>query len=193
MKADELQAVIRRKRKNFGIKGSIVFENRLDRDFTSNIPLQKLATDITYVPTTDGFIYLSAVQDLFNNEIVSYHISSKNDLELVFATLDKLPSTSGAILHSDQGFQYTNKRYQDALKEKNIQGSHSRKGNCLDNARMESFFSHLKTETFYTKKLYSSSEAQTLLEQQIAYYNTERFQKRLGQLSPIEYREKLAV
>ena len=193
MKADKLQAVIRRKRRNFGIKGSIVFENRLNRDFTSSIPLKKLATDITYVPTTDGFIYLSAVQDLFNNEIVSYHISSKNDLELVFATLNKLPSARGAILHSDQGFQYTNKRYQDALKEKNIQGSHSRKGNCLDNARMESFFSHLKTEAFCAKKLYSSAEAQILLEQQIVYYNTERFQKRLGQLSPIEYREKLAA
>ena len=193
MKEDKIQAVIRRKRKNFGTKGSVVFENRLNRDFTSDIPLKKLATDITYVPTTDGFIYLSAVQDLFNNEIVSYHISSKNDLELVFATLNKLPSASGAILHSDQGFQYTNKRYQDALKEKNIQGSHSRKGNCLDNARMESFFSHLKTEVFYTKKLYSSAEARILLEQQISYYNTERFQKRLGQLSPVEYREKLAA
>ena len=193
MKAENIQAVIRRKRKNFGIKGSIVFENRLNRDFSSNAPLKKLATDITYVPTTDGFIYLSAIQDLFNNEIVSYHISSKNDLDLVFATLNKLPSAIGAILHSDQGFQYTNKRYQEALKEKNIQGSHSRKGNCLDNARMESFFSHLKTETFYEKKLYSSAEAQALLEQQIVYYNAERFQKRLGQLSPIEYREKLAA
>ena len=80
MKTDKIQAVIRRKRKNFGTKGSVVFENRLNRDFTSDIPLKKLATDITYVPTTDGFIYLSAVQDLFNNEIVSYHISSKNDL-----------------------------------------------------------------------------------------------------------------
>ena len=193
MKAEKIQAVIRRKRKHFGIRGSIVFENRLNRDFSSNTPLKKLATDITYIPTSDGFIYLSAIQDLFNNEIVSYHISSRNDLDLVFATLNKLPSAVGAILHSDQGFQYTNKRYQEVLKEKNIQDSHSRKGNCLDNARMESFFSHLKTETFYEKKLYSSAEAQALLEQQIAYYNAERFQKRLGQLSPIEYREKLAA
>lgn len=193
MKTGKIQAVIRRKRKNFGIKGSTVFENRLDRDFSSNAPLKKLVTDITYVPTTDGFIYLSAILDLFNNEIVSYHISSRNDLDLVFATLNKLPSAIGAILHSDQGFQYTNKRYQEALKEKNIQGSHSRKGNCLDNAQMESFFSHLKTEAFHDKKLYSSPETQALLEQQIAYYNTERFQKRLGQLSPIEYREKLAA
>ena len=193
MKTEKIQSVIRRKRRFFGTKGSIVFENRLHRDFTSNTPLKKLVTDITYIPTTDGFIYLSAVQDLFNNEIISYHISSKNDLELVLATLNKLSSTRGAILHSDQGFQYTNKRYQVALQEKNLQGSHSRKGNCLDNAQMESFFSHLKTETFYTKKLYSSAEARRLLDQQIAYYNTERFQKRLGQLSPIEYRKKLAA
>ena len=193
MKTEKIQSVIRRKRRVFGTKGSIVFENRLHRDFTSDTPLKKLVTDITYIPTTDGFIYLSAVQDLFNNEIISYHISSKNDLELVLATLNKLSSTRGAILHSDQGFQYTNKRYQVALQEKNLQGSHSRKGNCLDNAQMESFFSHLKTETFYTKKLYSSTEARRLLDQQIAYYNTERFQKRLGQLSPIEYRKKLAA
>ena len=193
MKTEKIQSVIRRKRRFFGTKGSIVFENRLHRDFTSNTPLKKLVTDITYIPTTDGFIYLSAVQDLFNNEIISYHISSKNDLELVLATLNKLSSTRGAILHSDQGFQYTNKRYQVALQEKNLQGSHSRKGNCLDNAQMESFFSHLKTETFYTKKLYSSAEARRLLDQQIAYYTTERFQKRLGQLSPIEYRKKLAA
>lgn len=193
MKSEKIQAVIRRKRKNFGKKGSIVFENRLNRDFSSNTPLKKLVTDITYVPTTDGFIYLSAIQDLFNNEVVAYHISPRNDLNLVFSTLNKLPSAIGAILHSDQGFQYTNKLYQEVLKEKNLQGSHSRKGNCLDNARMESFFSHLKTETFYEKKLYSSAESQALLEKQIAYYNAERFQKKLGQLSPIEYREKLTA
>ena len=102
MKTEKIQSVIRRKRRFFGTKGSIVFENRLHRDFTSNTPLKKLVTDITYIPTTDGFIYLSAVQDLFNNEIISYHISSKNDLELVLATLNKLSSTRGAILHSDQ-------------------------------------------------------------------------------------------
>lgn len=193
MKMEGIQSVIRKKRKYFGTKDSIVFENRLNRDFTSQAPLEKLTTDITYIPTTDGFIYLSAIQDLFNNEIVSYHISSKNDLDLVFATLNKLPTLQGAVLHSDQGFQYTNKRYQKVLEEKHIYGSHSRKGNCLDNARMESFFSHLKTETFYVKKHYSAAEAQQLLEEHIVYYNKERFQKRLGQLSPIEYREKLAA
>lgn len=193
MKSEAIQAVIRKKRKYCGTKCSIVFENRLSRDFTSSTPLEKLATDITYIPTTDGFIYLSAVQDLFNNEIISYHISSRNDLELVFETLNKLPPLRGSILHSDQGFQYTNKKYQEVLMEKHIQGSHSRRGNCLDNAQMESFFSHLKTETFYAKKHYSAAEAQLLLEQHIAYYNNERFQKRLGQLSPVEYREKLAA
>jgi len=193
MKSVKLQSVIRKRRKYFGKKGSVVFENHLNRDFFSTAPLQKLVTDITYVPTSDGFIYLSAIQDLFNNEIVSYHISSRNDLELVFSTLNKLPSLCCSILHSDQGFQYTHKKYQEALKDKNIQGSHSRRGNCLDNAQMESFFSHLKSEAFYEKKQYSADEAQALLEQHIAYYNTERFQKRLGQLSPIEYRKKLAA
>lgn len=193
MKSDGLQSVIRKRRKYFGKKGGVVYKDLLRRDFSSSAPHKKLATDITYIPTTQGFIYLSVVQDLFNNEILSYQFSSQNDLSLVFETLKKLPSLAGAVLHSDQGFQYTHKKYQALLSRKKIHGSHSRKGNCLDNAQMESFFSHLKSETFHTGKLYSAAESQRMLERHITYYNTERFQKRLGQLSPIEYREKLAA
>ena len=101
----------------------------------------KLATDITYLPTTDGFLYLSVVQDLCSNEVVSHCISSRNDLDLVFATLGKLKAALvGAVLHSDQGFQYTHKKYQEQLTILKLVGSQSRKGNCLDNACLESFF-----------------------------------------------------
>jgi transposase InsO family protein len=188
-----IQSIIRKKRRYFGKSGSVVFPDLLGRDFNVQFPGRKLATDITYLPTTDGFIYLSVAQDLFNNEIVAQAFSSRNDLALVLATLAKLPAMPGAMLHSDQGFQYTHKSYQRRLSELHFQGSHSRKGNCLDNACVESFFSHLKTEAFVGKPALNKDETIALIEEHIHFYNTGRFQKRLGQLSPVEYREKLAA
>ncbi len=188
-----IQSTIRKKRRYFGRSGSIVFPDLLGRNFTSPLPGRKLATDITYLPTVSGFIFLSAVQDLHNNEIVAYSLSHQNDLGLVFATLAVLPAMPGAVLHSDQGFQYTHKAYQERLGKLQLLGSHSRKGNCLDNACVESFFSHLKTETFVGKALLNTDETVALVEEYIRFYNMERFQKRLGQLSPVEYREKLAA
>lgn len=188
-----VQSVIRKKRRYFGKSGSIVFPDLLGRNFKSAFPGMKLATDITYLPTTGGFLYLSVVQDLCSNEIVSHSISSRNDLDLVFATLGKLEAMPGAVLHSDQGFQYTHKKYQERLMMLELAGSHSRKGNCLDNACLESFFSHLKTETFIGKPMLCKDDTVVLVEEYIRFYNTERFQKRLGQLSPVEYREKLAA
>ena len=188
-----IQSVIRKKRRYFGKSGSVVFPNLLGRDFKALFPGRKLATDITYLPTTDGFLYLSVVQDMCNNEIVAHALSVRNDLALVFATLDRLPAQPGAVLHSDQGFQYTHKSYQERLGKLRLQGSHSRKGNCLDNACVESFFSHLKTEAYAGKPTVNKHETSVLIEEHIRFYNTERFQKRLGQLSPVEYREKLAA
>ncbi len=188
-----LQSIIRKKRRYFGRSGSVIFPDLLKRDFKSVAPGRKLATDITYLPTTSGFIYLSAIQDLYNNEIVAYNFSARNTLDLAFASLRKLPDMPGAILHSDQGFQYTHKLYQNELDRLGLQGSHSRRGNCLDNACMESFFSHIKTEVFAGKNLCGQEKTIALVEEHIRFYNTERFQKRLGQLSPVEYREKLAA
>ncbi|WP_139296848.1 IS3 family transposase [Halodesulfovibrio marinisediminis] len=179
----------------FWKKGSAVFSNLLQRDFTSLKPKQKLATDITYLPVMTGFLYLSAVQDLNNNEIVSYKITKKNSLNLVLETVTALKGTvSGeTILHSDQGFQYTSKHYKQKLQEIGIRGSHSRKGNCLDNACIESFFSHLKTEALSRKITLSEEEMIARVGEYITFYNNERFQKKFGQLSPIEHREKLAA
>ena len=188
-----IQSVIRKKRRYFGKSGSTVYPNLLGRNFKAQRPNQKLATDITYLPTTSGFIYLSVVQDLYNNEVVAHALSPRNDLALVLATLDKLSTKPGAVIHSDQGFQYTNKLYHTQLEKLQIQGSHSRKGNCLDNACVESFFSHLKAEVFLGKSVQGKDETSAQIEEYIRFYNTERFQKRLGQLSPVEYREKLAA
>ncbi len=190
-----IQSIIRKKRKYFGKRGSSVFPNILRRDFVSTKRHHKLATDITYLPTKTGFLYLSAIQDLYNNEIISYQLSKRNNLNLVIKTVKqlKLPSQNKTILHSDQGFQYTSKYYKQALDEAGIQGSHSRRGNCLDNACIESFFSHLKAEGLSAKELLSEQEMICKIHSYIDFYNHERFQKRLGQLSPVEFREKLAA
>ena len=193
MRERSMQSIIRKKRRYFGRSGSVVFPDLLKRDFKSVVPGKKLATDVTYLPTTSGFIYLSAIQDLYNNEIVSYSFSARNTLDLVFTSLKRLPAMDGAILHSDQGFQYTHKLYQAELERFGLRGSHSRRGNCLDNACMESLFSHLKTETFAGKTLCSAEQKIALVVEHIRFYNTEQFQKRLGQLSPVEYRKKLAA
>ena len=98
MRKNNIQSVIRKKRRNFGKSGSIVFPDLLGRNFNAVFPDRKLATDITYLPTLHGFLYLSVMQDLFNNEIEAYSFSSRNDLALVFDTLDKIPAMPGARL-----------------------------------------------------------------------------------------------
>ena len=193
MKKLNIQSIIRKKRRYYGKTGSTIFPDLLQRNFSSPAPKRKFVTDITYLPTLEGFIYLSTVQDLYNNEIVAHSLSARNDLELVFASLRQLKPIPDAVLHSDQGFQYTHKAYQRELDRLEALGSHSRKANCLDNAAMESFFSHMKTEAFAEKELLGREETVALVQEYIRFYNLERFQKRLGQLSPVEYREKLAA
>lgn len=196
MKELAIQSVIRKKRRYFGRQASVVHPNRLNRNFTATAPLQKLVTDITYLPFNGQFLYLSAIQDLFNNEIVAYHISDRNDLKLVLDTINKVDKKLDAaetIIHSDQGFQYTSNLYNKRLEELGMLGSHSRKGNCLDNACIESFFSHLKTEMLYITKYMSADELYQAVQEYINFYNNERFQKKLSHLSPIQYREKMAA
>jgi len=191
-----IQSVIRKKRPFYGRRGSAVFPNVLNREFCTENPFQKLVTDITYVRVGDTFVYLSAVLDLYNNEIVAWELSERNDLELVLNTLKQLngkPFGQNALLHSDQGFQYTTKSYEKQLKELKIQGSHSRRGNCHDNACIECFFSHLKTEKLYLVRPKTIEQAYQAIQEYIHFYNHSRFQEKLNGLSPIEYREKAAA
>jgi putative transposase len=117
--------------------------------------------------------------DLYNNEVVAWRISVRNDLKLVVDTVKSLQE-SKALLHSDQGFQYTTRTYAQVLEDKGLVGSHSRRGNCYDNACIESFFSHLKTEKLYLEKPKNLEDAEHLVKEYILYYNKERFQKKLG-------------
>lgn len=169
----------------------VTAENIINRDFTATRPFEKLVTDITYLPFGSKMQYLSSIIDVYNGEIVAYTISDKQNLDLVFDTLNQFPElTDDCILHSDQGSVYTSGQYQYRVKEKGIVMSMSRKGNPADNALIECFHGNLKHETFYLEPhLQSSNEivSQTVIEY-IKFYNETRIQAKLNYLSPIDYR-----
>lgn len=195
MKELNLQSIIRKKRRYFGKAPSIVYPNLLNRKFRVDKPNKVFVTDITYVALHNRYYYLSVIQDLFNKEVVAWKVSKRNDLQLVLDTVEQLNDerdVQKATLHSDQGFQYTSRQYNKRIKELGISGSHSRKGNCLDNACIESFFSHLKTETLYFTECKTEEELFQAIEKYIWFYNHERFQKKLNQCAPVEYRNTLA-
>ncbi|MEK4710785.1 IS3 family transposase [Bacillus sp. FSL R10-2780] len=148
------------------------------------------------MPFKDNFLYLSVVQDIYNNEIVAWKLSHRNDLQLVLETLDlatQKRDVYGTIIHSDQGFQYTSHAHHRTLQQLGAIGSHSRKGNCHDNACIESFFSHLKSEMFYLNDYQTKGELIQAIETYIYHYNYKRFQKRLNHRAPIEYRISMAA
>jgi putative transposase len=192
MKELGLKAKIRRKKGNYK-KGTenIVVPNVLNRDFIASGLNQKWVTDISYLMFNQKRLYLSAIKDLYNNEIVAYKISHRNDIKLVTDTLKqvkKKQDVRGITLHSDQGFQYTSRQYHTLLKRSKITPSMSRKGNCLDNASMENFFGHLKSEVMYLNSFKTEEEVIEAINRYIYFYNNERYQKKLNNLSPVEYR-----
>ena len=175
-------------------KGEVgkVADNLLKRDFHSTKPFEKLTTDVTQFNVCDEKVYLSPVLDLFNNEIVSYSISTSPNLEQVRKMLnilfEKLPDDAMPIFHSDQGWQYQHAEYQRLLAEHNIIQSMSRKGNCMDNGAMENFFGRLKVEMFYGEKFESVNAFIDELKKYIHYYNNERISLKLKGMSPVQYR-----
>ncbi|MED1472696.1 IS3 family transposase [Bacillus salipaludis] len=196
MKVMEIQSVIRKKWRFFGKKGSKVYPNLVNREFKERKKNEVLVTDITYIPFQNRFYYLSVIQDLYNNEIVSWKVSDRNNMKLVLDTvedLNKKRNVHGTILHSDQGCQYTSKKYNKRLNKYGIRGSHSRKGNCLDNACVESFFSHFKTEMLYQTDCKTEEELIQAIETFMYEYNYKRFQKRLNHRAPVEYRITMAA
>ncbi|MEZ2661482.1 IS3 family transposase [Aneurinibacillus aneurinilyticus] len=150
---------------------------------------------MTYIPTTEGWLYLSPIMDLFNNEIISYCIQDRNDNTLILQTVkqafESRKDATGVILHSDRGFQYTSHDYHNMLQKVGARISMSRKGNCYDNACIESFFSHLKTEELYLYDIPDKKEAQRRIEEYIRFYNEERIQLNKNKLTPVEYRRQL--
>ncbi len=171
-----------------------VADNLLDRDFTASAPNRKWAADITYIPTGEGWVYLSAVMDLYSRRIVGWSMSANIDAELVcealrMAVLQRQPG-DGLLHHSDRGVQYTAGDFAKLLNEHKITCSMSRKGNCWDNAVMESFFGSLKTEWTFDKSYNTRSEAmQDVFKYVEVFYNRKRRHASLGYVSPAAYEE----
>ena len=175
-------------------KGTVgkIADNLLQRDFKADKPFEKITTDVTQFKIGDEKVYLSPVLDLFNNEIVSYSISTSPNLEQIREMLEglfeKLPVDATPIFHSDQGWQYQHTEYQRLLAQHNITQSMSRKGNCMDNGAMENFFGRLKVEMFYGEKFESVNDFINELKKYIHYYNNERISLKLKGMSPVQYR-----
>lgn len=185
-----LKSKIRRKKQYFGISESYKSPNIMNRDFVAEKPLNKLSTDVTYLKVNGSKYYLSVIFDLFNNEVRGYEVSQHNDINLVLNSLSNsnLILTNAAILHSDQGHQYTSHAYTNKLLNLGLTKSMSRRGNCLDNACIESFFGHLKSESIYLNMPKSYDELKITIKDYIDYYNNDRIQLRLNKMTPIEYR-----
>ena len=173
-----------------------IAENTLNREFTATRPNEKWLTDVTefkqkrHDENMDRHkVYLSAILDLYDRRIVSYVISNSNDNPLVFTTFDQaIAANPGAtpLCHSDRGFQYTNRVFHAKLEKAGMLQSMSRVAKCIDNGPMEGFWGILKRERYYGKRFRSREELVSMIENYIYYYNNERYQRRLGVLTPIE-------
>lgn len=193
MKDLGLKSLIRvKKYKSYHGEQGKIAPNILERNFNTSHPNQKWATDITEFNVSGNKLYLSPIIDLFNGEIISYELSERpvfaQIINMLKKSFRKIKNVQNLILHSDQGWQYQMKAYQNILKQKGIIQSMSRKGNCLDNAVIENFFGTLKSEMFYLKKFKSIQELKKEIHQYINYYNNDRIRLNLKGKSPIEYR-----
>ena len=188
-----LLSVIRRKKyRNYG-EYLHRYPNLLNRDFRAERPNQKWVTDISYIHTKQGVLYLSVIRDLYDNSIVAYKTGTEQNVNLVLSTIKeakrKEKVTAELQLHSDQGFQYTSQAYFKLTQSYGITPSMSRRGNPYDNALAENFFSILKTECIYRVKLQTYQEARLLIGEYIRFYNHQRIQLKT-KLTPLEIRSQ---
>ena len=186
-----LLSVIRRKKyRNYG-EYLHRYPNLLNRNFSAERPNQKWVTDISYIHTKQGVLYLSVIRDLYDNSIVAYKTGTEQNVNLVLSTIKEAKKkekvTTELQLHSDQGFQYTSQAYYRLTHSYGIIPSMSRRGNPYDNALAENFFSILKTECIYRTKLQTYEEARLLIGEYIQFYNNERIQLKT-KLTPLEKR-----
>ena len=191
MQKYNLLSDVRRKKYHNYTNGIYKYPNHLARDFKADRPNQKWVTDISYIRTGQGFMYLSVIRDLYDNSIVAYKTGTEQNINLVLSTIRaakrKEKVTAELQLHSDQGFQYTSQAYNSLIKSYHITPSMSSRGNPYDNAMAENFFSILKTECIYRTKIRTYEEARFLIGQYIHFYNYERIQLKT-KLTPLEKR-----
>lgn len=182
-----------RRRKKYKKMGEHLhrYENILNREFEASKPNQKWVTDISYIHTGEGVLYLSIIRDLFDRSIIAYKTGTEQSVNLVLNTIkaakQKEKVTTEVQLHSDQGFQYTSTGYFNLTKEYGIIPSMSRRGNCYDNALAENFFGILKSECINRTKPKTYVQARQLIDEYIDFYNNERIQLKT-KLTPFEKR-----
>ena len=187
----------RPKEKYHSYRGEVgkIADNIISRDFKADKPDEKWTTDVSQFNLPFGKCYLSPILDMYTNEIISYDLSLHPNYEQITNMLDRAfedhPDIKGLIFHSDQGWQYQMKEYRKALEDKGIIQSMSRKGNCIDNRIMETFFGRMKNEMFYgCESRYKTFEQfDTAVEEYIHYYNNERIQAKTKWMPPAKYRE----
>ena len=194
MKKYGILSEIRRKRKWHNLGQQIHrYKNLLNRQFFADKPNSKWVTDISYIQTKEGVLYLSMIRDLYDNSIVAYKTATQQTINLVLDTIrlamkkEKKRVAAELQLHSDQGFQYTSQAYFKLTQSYGITPSMSRKGNPYDNAMAENFFSILKTECIYRRKPRTLSDTQRMIDDYIYFYNHERIQIKTG-VAPLTLR-----
>ena len=177
-----------------GVVGTIA-DNIINRNFLSDQPNKKWTTDVSQFNCPFGKAYLSPILDMGMGDIVAWDLSLSPNLEQIHRMLDeaflKFDNLEGLILHSDMGWQYQNEAYQKRLKEKGIVQSMSRKGNCIDNCIMESFFGTLKNEMFYghESEFKTFKDLYVAIQKYINYYNNERIKCKTKWMPPAKFRE----
>ena len=171
------------------------FNNLLSRQFKQEIPGNVLCTDISYLYYGAGRkAYLSVIKDIASKEVLSWKVSNNLSMGFVLETVDLLKNmdilNSNTIIHSDQGFHYTNPNYIKKVKDMKLIQSMSRKGNCIDNSPIESFFGHLKDDVDY-RKTKTFEELEKEINNYMEYYNNKRYQWDIKKMTPVQYRNHL--
>ena len=171
-----------------------IARNYLNRDFHADAPNEKWLTDVTefkyYIGIEVHKVYLSAILDLYDRRIVAFKLGDRNDNPLVMDTFDEavvLEPDAHPLFHSDRGFQYTSKQFAARLKTYHMKQSMSRVAHCIDNGPMEGFWGILKRETYYGRRFTLKTDLINVIESYIHYYNTERIQRKLRLMTPVEY------
>ena len=207
MQKHQIQSIIRKKYRvntTDSSHGFRVAENHLNRDFTAARPGQKWVSDITYIRTEEGWLYLTAVLDLADRKVVGWALSETMEAEATTVAafqmaLGNRPLSGDLLFHSDRGVQYACSAFREQLEGMPVQQSMSRKGNCWDNAVAESFFKTMKTEMVYHHKFTTRQQARLAVFEYIeGFYNRKRRHSALGYLSPCQvvkelYQQKIAA
>ena len=201
MKVINIHSVIRRKRKKYqSVAPETTAENILDRNFYATAPNEKWATDVTEFKWYEGpvvhKIYLSAILDMYDLYPVAWVVSNRNDNKLVLDTFTQAVRNNPdakPIFHSDRGFQYTSKIFQNKLQTQGMTQSMSRVGHCIDNGPTENFWSIVKSEMYYLNHYADEAALRKAIADYMTFYSTERMQERFGGKTPAEVRAEALV